>query len=134
VKSTNVDIQVDVHQLSGPSLSQWALVCRWQDASNYTALGLNGNGEYSIWQAHGSPTPQSLLDWTAAASLAASAGAVRHVEATCSESSLSLTVDGQLLGRVQDPNPVAGDVALMAGLREPGSAEVVFSHLVVTQP
>jgi len=134
VKSTNVDIQADVHQLSGPSLSQWALVCRWQDASNFTALGLNGNGEYSIWQAHGSPTPQSLLDWTAAASLAASAGAVRHVEATCSVSSLSLTVDGQLLSSIQDPNPVAGDVALMAGLREPGSAEVVFSHLVVTQP
>ncbi len=134
VKSANVDIQADVQQLAGPAMSQWALVCRWQDASNYTALGLNGKGEYSIWQAHGSPTPQSLLDWTAAASLSASAGAVQHVEATCSDSKLSLTVDGQLLGSVLDPNPVAGDIALMAGLREPGSAEIVFSHLVVTQP
>jgi hypothetical protein len=134
VRAANVDIQVDVQQLSGPAQSQWALICRWQDASNYTALGLNGDGQYRIWQVRGGGKPQILQDWTAAPPLAGNAGAAHHVQATCSDSTLSLAVDGKLIGSAQDPKPIAGDVALMAGLRDTGSTEIVFSHLLVTTP
>jgi hypothetical protein len=110
------------------------VICRWQDAQNYTGLGLNGDGEYAIWQEHGGGKPQYFQYWTPAPSLAGNAGALHHVEATCSEKTLSLKVDGKLVGSANDPNPLAGDVVLMAGLRAPGSAEIVFSHLLVTQP
>ncbi len=134
VRDANVDIQVDIHQLSGPTASQWALICRWQDAGNYTALALNGDGQYAIWQTRGGGKPKYLQGWKPVPELAANAGAAHHVEAVCAEKTLSLKVDGTLLGSAQDPNPLAGDVALMAGLRAAGSMEIVFSHLVVTQP
>jgi hypothetical protein len=134
VRAANVDIQVEVQQLSGPAQSQWAVVCRWQDASNYTALGLNGSGQYRIWQTHGGGQPKILQDWKSAPSLAGKAGAAHHVQVTCADSTLSLTVDGTRLGSVEDPHPLAGDVALMAGLRKPGTLEVVFSQLLVTTP
>jgi serine/threonine-protein kinase len=134
VQAANVDIQVDIHQLAGPTHSQWALICRWQDAGNYTALALNGDGQYAIWQEHGGGKPNYLQYWKPVPALAVNAGAAHHVEAICSEKTLSLKVDGKLLGSAQDPNPLAGDVVLMAGLRAAGSAEVVFTHLLVTQP
>jgi len=135
VQAANVDIQVDILQVSGPTKSQWALICRWQDASNYTALALNGDGQYAIWQEHGGGKPKYLQDWKPVPELSSNAGATHRVEAVCAEKTLSLKVDGKLLGSAQDPNPLAGDVALMAGSRAAGpTVVVVFSNLIVTQP
>jgi hypothetical protein len=134
VNAGDVSIKVEAQLLSGPTKAQWALICRWQGSGDYTALGLNGEGQFAIWQTRGGSKPQYLQFWTAAPPLAADPGALHSVQATCSGSTLSLSLDGAVLGSAQDPQPVDGDVALMAGLREPGQAEVVFSQLIVTQP
>lgn len=132
VQAVETAIEVDVELLSGASNGEIAVICRWQDARNYTAFAIQSEGHYSIWQNQGSEKPTLLKDGPAAPAL--QPGVVHHLQAICSGSALSFAADGELLGEATDPNPIAGDVALMAGLREPGQLEVAFSHLVVTRP
>ncbi len=126
----DVSLEARIIQLSGPANNEIALVCRWQDVNNYTALALSGAGEYSIWQKRDGELNR-LVDWTPSPTLNTGAGRTLQVVATCSGSELLLSVDGELVGQAVDPNPISGDVALMAGLREEGELVVRFEGLKI---
>jgi hypothetical protein len=133
VKAQDVAIHVGAQQTAGPAKTEFGAVCRWRDQDNYTAFAISAQGQYRIWQkSHGSTL--GLVDWTAAPSLAGPVAARRQLSATCVGTQLRLTVDGVELGKANDPNPAAGDVALFAGLRETGRMVVDFRNFVVRRP
>ncbi len=133
VNTTDVAIEATVQQVSGPAQSEMALVCRWQDSDNYTAFAISGAGVYSIWQKRDGATTR-FVDWTPAPALTAGTGAIHRVRAICAGPTLSLEADGSILGEAADPNPVSGDIALMAGLREEGELVVTFDDVRVAAP
>jgi hypothetical protein len=53
------------------------------------------------------------------------------MNATCRGADLGLAVNGTVLAQATDPQPISGDVALMAGLGEAGELVVLFDDLEV---
>jgi serine/threonine-protein kinase len=133
VNTADVKIDVDVQQTSGPAKSEMTAICRWQDFGNYTAFAISNDGMFAVWQKRAG-TVTRLHDWTPAPSLADGTGATHHLAVTCAGSHLRFEADDELLAEATDPQPAAGDVALMAGLREVGQLMVAFDNLKVTRP
>jgi hypothetical protein len=133
VKALDVKIDVDLQQMSGPALTEFGAICRWQDAKNYTAFAISAGGQYKIWQKINDATLR-LIDWTDAPLLAGAGLAPHHLTVICSDTQLSLEVDGVQLGQTDDPGPVPGDVVLFAGLRDAGQLVVDFKKVVVRKP
>ena len=131
VASQDVDVQVVAWQVSGPARNEVAVLCRWMDQGNYTAFAISGDGTFSIWQKRDGET-RRLRDWSPATDAAITSGEPQQIHVTCVGSSLAFEVNGVLLAEVTDPLPVGGDVALMAGLREPGKLVVRFDDIRVT--
>ena len=133
VDQTDVVIEARVRQISGPALNMMALVCRWRDETNYTALALSGDGTYSIWQ-NRDGIMNRLVDWSPASSIETGPGVEYRFRVSCVGDQLSLQVNGVDIGQAVDPNPISGDVAVMAGLREEGELIVVFDEVEVAAP
>ena len=133
VAAQDVKIEVDTQQTAGPPQTEFGAICRWQNADNFTAFGISAGGQFKIWQKLNGASLR-LIDWTDAPSLAGAGLAPHHLTITCSGAQLTLAVDGAQLGQTEDPGPVAGDVALFAGLRDTGQMVVDFTKVVVAQP
>jgi hypothetical protein len=130
VDALNVVIEADVQLVSGPPLGEIALLCRWQDLENFTALSLRADGAAAIWLVRGGETSM-LQDWAFAPSVDVIPGQSIQLRAICTEDELRLEAGGRTVVSVAEPATVAGDVALMAGLGEPGQLKVLFEDLRV---
>jgi len=126
----DVEIEASAQLLSGPSLSELAILCRWSGVGDFTALAVRGDGAVGIWQVRGRVTTW-LLDWTEAPGFVVRPGEPFRMTASCRGTELELAVNEIVLAQVTDPQPSAGDVALMAGLGEAGELVVLFDDLEV---
>jgi serine/threonine-protein kinase len=137
-KSLNVEdavVRVDVLPPSGPPSSEVGILCRFvekADHYDFTAFAISGDGQYKIWKNQDKVVTR-FVDWTDLPALPDSGGPVT-LTATCSGTHLTLAVGDNIVGEAEDPAPSAGDIGLMAGLREAGKLAVSFDNLVVNQP
>jgi hypothetical protein len=95
------------------------LVCRYDNAANYYMLSVLSTGRFNIIKYHrGKPTSLTRGVQTSS-EITRDVNAIR---ATCvgkNPTSLTLTVNGQEVGAVQDPNGIdAGNVGLRVGSAE----------------
>ncbi len=135
-----LDVQ-DVHLITNGAMAadkgvgEAGLICRWQDAGNFTAFAVNlVENQYTIWQIRqGEFTP--LQPWRAIEGADLS-GAERSIklEAICDQSQLQLKINGALQPPVSDPNPHSGDVGLLVGLFEGEQFGALFYQLTARQP
>ena len=130
LEQEDVDIEATAQLLSGPPLSEIAILCRWRGLEDFTALAIRSDGALGVWQKREGVTTW-LLDWTEAQGLEVRPGQPFHMRATCRDADLALAVNGTPLAQVTDPQPSSGDVALMAGLGERGELVVLFDDLEV---
>ena len=72
-----------------------------------------------------------LQDWAFAPSVDVIPGQLIHLRAICMEDELRLEVGGRTVVSVTESATISGDVALMAGLGEPGELKVLFETLRV---
>ena len=128
----DVRLEVDAIQQAGPDTGFVGVMCRYQDSDNYYhfAISLDGqyqirkrkNGEYDILN-RGKAEDDKLIRGL---------GQTNHLRVDCIGSTLTLYVNGEKLGEVQDTTYVTGDVGISAS-RENG-LKVLFDHLKVFQP
>jgi hypothetical protein len=130
VDALNVVIEANVQLVSGPPLGEIALLCRWKDLNNFTALALRADGAAAIWLVRGGETSM-LQDWAFAPSVDMVPGQLLQLRATCTEDELRLEAGGRTVVSMAEPATTSGDVALMAGLGEPGQLKVLFEDLRV---
>jgi serine/threonine-protein kinase len=130
VEAADVEIGVTGQLLAGPPLSEIAVLCRWRGLNDFTALGVRADDSAAAWQVRGGETSM-LGQWTAAPGLDFRLGEPYELTARCEGTSLNLEVNGFLVVQALDPQPVPGDVGLMAGLGEPGELLAAFDDLAV---
>ena len=130
VKAEDVTMQVDFTVQSGPPQTEIGLACRWQDPSNYTVGVISPAGSYSFRQNRDGAV-ETLVDWTPSPALSGMAAGTHMLGMTCRGSDLLINLDGLPIGTAQDPDPLAGDIALMAGVAGQGPATVAFDNLLV---
>jgi hypothetical protein len=130
LEAQDVEIEVTTQLVSGTRLGEIAILCRWRGLDDFTALAVRGDGAVGVWQVRGGVTTW-LLDWAEAPGLEVRPGALLRMNATCRGADLGLAVNGTVLAQATDPQPISGDVALMAGLGEAGELVVLFDDLEV---
>lgn len=131
---SDVVIEVDATQVSGPDNNDYGVICRTADSESglgYYML-ISGDGYYAI--AKGTDTGFDwLVDFTESSAIR-QGNATNHIRAVCKGSKLSLTVNGVLLAEAEDSEFTGGDIALTATSYENIPTEVHFDNLVVTAP
>ncbi len=132
IEAQDLVVEAIAGSIAGPMMSEIAVLCRWRDLENHTALALRGDQSVGIWQLRGGETTW-LLEWTPAQNLDLTSHGPLRLRATCQEAELHLEIDGTVVAQAQDPNPISGDIALMAGLGEPGELVVLFDEVVVSR-
>ena len=126
-------IEVQAQRAEGPPLSEIALICRWQDEANYVAAAWRGDGQVSLWKKTDG-VEDRWVEWTPVAGAQDADGSPRHLQLTCQGPAITFTVDGVDVAQATDPSPARGNLALMAGLLEPGKLMVAFDDLRITRP
>jgi hypothetical protein len=132
VQAQDMVIEVTARLVSGPTLGEIGLLCRFRDLEDFTALALRGDGQAAIWQIAQGET-RMLQEWEPAAAARLGPGDTVRLRAECRGQQLRLEAEGALLAQAVDPQPIAGDMVLMAGLAEAGELVIVFDDLVVSR-
>jgi hypothetical protein len=125
----DVVLQVDYSVLQGTGDSEFGLVCRMVDDSNYYTLEISEDGYFSIWkQQDGEWT--ALYDWEATSE----GGGSGTLYAGCIGNELTVAVGETVLARVTDDSFSSGQVGLFVGTFNEGGTTVGFDNFFVYGP
>jgi hypothetical protein len=130
VDAQDVRVTVASTLRSGPEVSEWGVLCRWQDGDNYVALAVSAAGQAGIWR-RAAGEIEWLAPWAEVEGALLGRNGELNLSVTCAGDALRLEAGGQILAEAADPAPAPGDVALLARLREPGEMVVAFDDLLV---
>jgi hypothetical protein len=133
-------IEVDATQVSAPANNNnaYGVGCRIQENGDGYFLRISADGYYAIYVVTSDPetgdtTFTALLDWTQSGAIN-QGNATNHITATCAGSSLSLNVNGQMLGSTQDSTYATGDIAVTATTFEDQPTTIHYDNVVVREP
>lgn len=132
VGQADVSLSVSFEQIRGPAETEIGAVCRWgSEGEDYTAAAVSASGSYRFWQVRNGTTT-TLVDWTASDLLQGVDQGQHRLGLACRGSEVILTFDNRHIGQAVDPDPVPGDIGLLAGLAGSPPLEVSFDDLQVT--
>lgn len=130
---TDFILEVETELVSGTDDNWHNVVCRYQDDDNHYMLAISADGYYSISRRVDgdlidllSPTESPYINY--------GMGVVNLVQIECIGSSLSLSVNGHLLGEVTDTTFGGGDIALGASSLDESFTEIAFDNITVSEP
>lgn len=130
---TDFILEVETELVSGTDDNWHNVVCRYQDDDNHYMLAISADGYYSISRRVDgdlidllSPTESPYINY--------GMGVVNLVQIECIGSSLSLSVNGYLLGEVTDTTFGGGDIALGASSLDESFTEIAFDNITVSEP
>jgi len=127
-------IEVDATQISAPSNDNnaYGVMCHVQSNDDGYVLQISGDGAYAIHRVvEGSFEP--LVDWAASDAIR-QGNATNHIRAACSEGTLTLFANGEMLTMAEDATYSSGDIAFAATTFEDQPTEIHFDNVVVTAP
>jgi hypothetical protein len=137
-------LTVEAAQVAGPDDNEYGVLVRMKDADHFYCFSISGDGYYQISKFD--DEGRHLLvgvdeqrkgvggDWTL--SEAIRVGTVTNtLEVVCQDSTMTFSVNGVPLDRVEDASYGRGGVGLYAGsFREPDAVEIRFDNLSITEP
>ena len=131
---TDVIIEVDATKISGPDDNDFGVICRYQDENNFYFFEISSDGYYSIGKFKDNQHQLIGMQQMQTSDNIHQGPATNRIQATCEQSSLSLSVNGQLLVSVEDSDFSVGDVGLIAGTFGTPGTEILFDNFIVYKP
>lgn len=131
---SDVRVEVDAWKAAGPD-GDAAVICRYQDKSNFYLLGITTDGYYGITKIKDDQDSLLGSDQLELSKLIKTeAGAVNHLRADCVGNRLTLYVNGEILADVTDADFTSGDVGLVGGTYEEAGTDMRFDNFIVYRP
>jgi hypothetical protein len=131
---TDISMEVDVTQTSGPDDAVFGLVCRANDgiSDSYRFLFV-GDGSYAILKSQGQLTDLGTFLKQTQAILPGKT--TNHIRVDCAGSTLGLYANGQKLYETQDPDFKSGQIGLYVatGPSGKGNIDFLFDNFVVRE-
>ncbi len=131
---SDVRVEVDAWKAAGPD-GDAAVICRYQNKSNFYMLGITTDGYYGITKIkedQDSLLGSDQLEFSKL--IKTDAGAVNHLRADCVGNRLTLYVNGEILADVTDSDFTSGDVGLAGGTYEEAGTDMRFDNFIVYRP
>ena len=127
---TDLVIEVDVRQVSGPEDGDYGLVVRSKGDSDFYLFAISSHyGMYSVQMSQGE-TWSDLAEWTESAAVHRE-GEVNHLKVECLGKTMRFYANGELLTEVTDTTYHSGNVGLLAETFEEGGLVVRFDNVRV---
>lgn len=131
---TDVMIEVDVGKASGPDDNDFGVLCRYLDTENFYFLIISSDGYYGIGMVQNGE--QQLLEppqMYHSEAIFMGAGP-NHIQAVCSGSWLTLSINGELIAEATDSTFQEGDIGLIVGSFNAPGVDIWFDNLMVKVP
>ena len=130
----DASIEVEATKTAGPDDANFGIVCRYVDADNFYFLMITSDGYAAIYKLKAGGWTLLSGDELQFSDAILPGDATNVIRADCIGSTVSLTVNGELLMEVEDTDFESGSVGLLAGTNTAGGADIVFDNFIVTQP
>jgi hypothetical protein len=129
------DVELEaVARAAGQPDNHYGLICRY-DEDRFYYFAVSADGYYAIFYMN---EEGDLMPLTGAAMLRSSAihtdGSDNRIVAACDATTLTLTINGEVMAEVEDDRLVSGDVGMGAGTVSIGNTSVWFDDLEVRRP
>jgi hypothetical protein len=129
------DVELEaVARAAGQPDNHYGLICRY-DEDRFYYFAVSADGYYAIFYMN---EEGDLMPLTGAAMLRSSAihtdGSDNRIVAACDATTLTLTINGEVMAEVKDDRLVSGDVGMGAGTVSIGNTSVWFDDLEVRRP
>ncbi len=130
----DVMIEFDAGKISGPDDNDYGVLCRYQDTENFYFLIISSDGYYGIGIVEGGEQrllhPPNMYH----SEYIHTGTSPNHIMAICSENTLTLAVNGEVLGEAYDSTFSDGDIGLIVGSFETSGVDIWFDNLMVSVP
>jgi len=131
---SDVRLEVDAVQISGPENGYYGLVCRHLSGDNYYALVIGKDSYFGIGLVENGDKIRWLQEGIAPAGLFTPDEGATRIRADCVGNTLSLYANGQKLAEVLDDTFDAGDTGLLAATRKESGVAVLFDNYDIYIP
>jgi hypothetical protein len=131
VNLRNTLVEIDA-QPEGTSLDgEYGVICRYQDEDNYYLFSITQDGFYAIYKLLNGEWI-SLIDYTYSSFLEGQSQT--RIKVSCVDDRLGFSVNGKLIGDVDDDTFYEGDYGFFVGTFETENNIISFDNLIVSQP
>jgi hypothetical protein len=134
LRFTDVSIEVDITKLGGPDDNDIGVICRYKNSDNFYGFLISSDGYYGISERQNGEHQVIGMDGMKHSSTIHTGNAVNHVRADCVGNTLTLSVNGVQLVKVEDSSLAVGDVGLLAGSFDQPGVDILFDNFVVKKP
>lgn len=132
---TDTRVEVDATKAGGDDDNEFGVVCRHADVNNYYVGMISSDGFYGFFsRVDGGNLELIGTDSMDTSDAILQGSATNHIRFDCVGSTLTLYVNGTMLGSVADSTHTSGDVGLYAGTYDIGGTDILFDNFVVYQP
>jgi hypothetical protein len=131
---SDIRIEVDAYKVGGDRNNRFGVICRMADPVSFYTFIISSDGYYGIGKVKGSQYTLIGMDALQPSEAIALGSAHNHIQASCIGSSLSLSVNGELLIEVEDSEFSTGDVGLIAGTYTIPGTDIRFDNFTVIRP
>lgn len=130
----DVQVEVDATKTGGPDDNNFGVICRYKDEENFYFFIISSDGYYGIGKYK--DREQLLIgdELMPPSDLIRQGEASNHIRADCIGNTLSMYVNGQLVGAVEDSDFTSGNVGLLAGTFDEVGTDISFDHFMVMKP
>ncbi len=130
----DVQIEVDATRLAGPVDNRFGLICRYQDIDNFYIFLISSDGYYAIGKIKNGAASLLGQEMMAYSAAIAQGNGLNHLRFDCIGSTLTGTVNGQVLAITDDADLSGGDAGFIAGAFDESGVDIAFDNFVVYKP
>jgi hypothetical protein len=119
--------EVDAAEEAGPADAMLGIIFRYEDIDNFYAFVIRADGWYALLKYLDGEVSRPI-DWGESTVLETGDGAANKLGVLADGSEISIYANAVELGRVQDPNFVQGQIALVGGTNKEGNLVTSFDN------
>jgi len=131
---TDVDIEVEAHQVAGSPDGHFGALCRFRAPDDFYYFAVSDDGYYAIMRVENGEAEVLTGDGMLPSAAIQTGGAVNVIRAVCMREQLTLYVNDEQVASVTDDAFQRGDVGLGVGAGPAGAIRVHFDNFTVAAP
>lgn len=134
---SDVIIQVETQQVSGPDDNAYGVLCRYQNENNYYVFLISGDGYYAIGKFQSGATEIRYISGQGEYQFSEQirqGPSINEIQVECVGNTLSLIVNGVTLESVVDDTFPTGNIGLGVTTFQAGTAVIRFDDVQVFRP
>jgi hypothetical protein len=131
---TDVSVEVDTFKVGGDRDNRFGIICRLNAPGNFYTFIISSDGYFGIGKVEDENYQLIGMEALQPTEAIEQGSAINHIRADCVGDMLTLYINGQMVGQVQEADFKTGDVGLIAGTYGTPGTDIRFDNFIVREP